>query len=112
MIAGLATQVATLLVFGVLAADHAYAVYKHHESVRPATAELRRSWRFKAFVAALWVAYLGIQTRCCYRAVELCEGWESPTMRNQGLFIGLNSLPVEGCGGGVEFLPSGVVVSS
>jgi hypothetical protein len=87
MIAGLATQVATLLVFGVLAADHAYAVYKHHESVRPATAELRRSW-------------------------QLCEGWKSPTMRNQGLFIGLNSLPVGGCGGGVECSPSGVVVSS
>lgn len=53
MIAGLTTQVATLLVFGVLAADYAYSVYKHHESLRPATVELRRSWRFKAFVAAL-----------------------------------------------------------
>jgi hypothetical protein len=94
MIAGLATQVATLLVFGVLAADYAYAVYKNQESLRPATAELRRSWRFKAFVVALWVAYLGIQIRCCYRVAELCEGWGSPTMRNQGLFIGLDSLPV------------------
>ena len=94
MIAGLATQVATLLVFGVLATDYAYAVYKHHESLRPATAELRRSWRFKAFVAALWVAYLGIQIRCCYRVAELYEGWGSPTMRNQGLFIGWDSFPV------------------
>jgi hypothetical protein len=94
MIAGLATQVATLLVFGVLAVDYACSVYKHHESLRPATAELRRSWHFKAFVAALWVAYLGIQIRCCYRVAELCEGWGSPTMRNQGLFIGLDSLPV------------------
>lgn len=94
MIAGLVTQVATLLVFGVSAADYASAVHKHRENLRPATAELRRSWRFKGFVAALWVAYLGIQIRCCYRVAELCEGWGSPTMRKQGLFIGLDSLPV------------------
>lgn len=94
MIACLATQVTTLMVFGVLAADYAYAVYKHHESLRPATAELRRSWRFKESISALWVAYLRIQIRCCYRVAELCEGWGSATMRNEGLFIGLDSLHV------------------
>ena len=76
MIAGLATQVATLLVFGVLAADYAYAVHKHHKNLRPATAELRRSWRLEPFVAALlvrtWASRSGIAIawRSCVRVED------------------------------------------
>lgn len=69
-------------------------MYKQHEHLRSATAELRRSSRFKAFVVALWVAYFGIQIRCCYRVAELCGGWGSEIMRNQALFIELDTLPV------------------
>lgn len=74
MITGLATQVATLVAFGILAADYAFAVYKNRHRLNPATAELRQSLRFKLFVLALWVAFLGILIRCSYRVAELAGG--------------------------------------
>jgi hypothetical protein len=41
MIAGLATQVFTLLVFGALAADYGLVVYRNRNNPNQATAELR-----------------------------------------------------------------------
>lgn len=75
MITGLATQVFTLLVFGILAADYALAVYRNRANLNQATVDLRRSLRFKLFLAALWIAYFAILIRCCYRVAELCKGW-------------------------------------
>ena len=75
MITGLATQVFTLVVFGLLAGDYALAVYRNRANLNAATADLRRSLRFKLFLVALWVAYFAILIRCCYRVAELCKGW-------------------------------------
>ncbi|KAI6905659.1 hypothetical protein D0869_13326 [Hortaea werneckii] len=95
MITGLATQVFTLVVFGLLAADYGVAVYRHRDELNPATVELRQSLRFKLFVVALWIAFLGILIRCTYRVAELAGGWvDNPILRNQGLFIGLDSVAV------------------
>ncbi|KAI7118383.1 hypothetical protein KC352_g33568, partial [Hortaea werneckii] len=95
MITGLATQVFTLVVFGLLAADYGVAVYRHRHELNPATVELRQSLRFKLFIVALWVAFLGILIRCTYRVAELAGGWvDNPILRNQGLFIGLDSVAV------------------
>ena len=95
MIAGLATQVFTLVVFGVFAADYGVAIYKNKHQLNPATATLRNTLRFKLFIAALWIAYAGILIRCCYRVAELSGGWQSnPILKNQGLFIGLDSVPI------------------
>lgn len=94
MLAGLATQVTTLLIFGALAADFAFSVYKNRGSLHPATTELRRDWLFEVFVAALYMAYGAILIRCCYRVAELCGGWGSSTMHGVALFIGLDSSPI------------------
>ncbi|RMX73641.1 hypothetical protein D0869_13399 [Hortaea werneckii] len=95
MITGLVTQVFTLVVFGLLAADYGVAVYRHRDELNPATVELRQSLRFKLFVVALWIAFLGILIRCTYRVAELAGGWvDNPILRNQGLFIGLDSVAV------------------
>ncbi|KAI6799824.1 hypothetical protein KC332_g15168 [Hortaea werneckii] len=95
MITGLATQVFTLVVFGLLAADYGVAVYRHWDGLNPATVELRQSLRFKLFIVALWAAFLGILIRCTYRVAELAGGWvDNPILRNQGLFIGLDSVAV------------------
>ena len=94
MIAGLVTQVFTLVVFGIFAADYAVACYRHQNQLTPATAALRNSWRFRLFIAALWLAYIGILIRCSYRVAELVGGWSNnPILRNEGLFIGLDSVP-------------------
>jgi hypothetical protein len=94
MLAGLATQLATLLIFGALAADFAFSVYKNRRSLHPATTELRRDWRFEVFVAALYIAYGAILLRCCYRVAELCGEWGSSTMHGVALFVGLDSSPI------------------
>ena len=94
MIAGLVTQVATLLVFGVLAADYGLAVYRNRNNLNPSTRQLRNTLKFRLFVVALWIAYLCILVRCCYRVAELVRGWSNnPILRSEGLFIGLDSVP-------------------
>lgn len=96
MIAGLVTQVVTLLAFGILAADYAIRVYRNRQHLNPATASLRNTLRFKLFIVALWIAYFGILIRCTYRVAELAGGWtrSNHILREQGLFIGLDSVPV------------------
>lgn len=94
MLAGLVTQVFTLVIFGVLAADYGVGVYRNRSNLNPATATLRNSLRFKMFVAALWLAYVCILMRCSYRVAELSGGWtNNPILREQGLFIGFDSVP-------------------
>lgn len=94
MIAGLVFQVFTLLVFGAFAADYALSCYRHRGQLNPATATLRDSWRFRFFIVALWLAYIGILIRCAYRVAELVGGWDhNPILTDEGLFIGLDSVP-------------------
>lgn len=95
MITGLATQVFTLVVFGVLAANYGLAIFRNRTSLNTATEELRNSRRFKFFLAALWIAYFAILIRCTYRVAELAKGWgpQNNILRTQGLFIGLDSVP-------------------
>lgn len=95
MIAGLSTQVVTLVVFGILAADYGVVIYKHRRNLNPATASLRNTMMFKLFIVALWIAYFGILIRCCYRVAELARGWtNNPILKSEGLFIGLDSVPI------------------
>ncbi|TKA82927.1 hypothetical protein B0A55_01313 [Friedmanniomyces simplex] len=95
MITGLATQVFTLVVFGILAADYGFAIYRNRQHLNPLTVKLRQSLRFKLFIVALWVAYFGILIRCTYRVAELAGGWaNNPILRNQYLFITLDGMAV------------------
>ncbi|RYN25625.1 hypothetical protein AA0112_g8439 [Alternaria arborescens] len=94
MIAGLAFQVATLLLFILLAADFAWRTYCGRTSrgqISPdqQPAILRRSWPFKAFLLALSVSTLCIFTRCVFRVAELSGGWEGHLANTQKYFIGL-----------------------
>ncbi|KAK0362572.1 hypothetical protein LTR02_014696 [Friedmanniomyces endolithicus] len=95
MITGLATQVFTLVIFGILAADYGFAIYRNRAHLNPLTAELRQSRQFKLFLGALWVAYFGILIRCSYRVAELAGGWaNNPILREQYLFICLDGMAV------------------
>nr|POE87941.1 sphingoid long-chain base transporter rsb1 [Quercus suber] len=96
MVAGLAFQVFTLVVFGLLAADYAWAVYRHRAHLNPATRELRQSLRFKLFLGALWLSFFCILIRCAYRVAELAGGWskDNQILRSDPLFTGLESVPI------------------
>ena len=94
-IAGLAFQVATLVIFGILASEYLIrTLLKHRQELNPATETLRRSKTFKGFLLAIFLAYVTILIRCTYRVAELAGGWsrDNHILREETLFLGLDSL--------------------
>jgi hypothetical protein len=96
MIAGLAFQVATLLLFILLAVDFAWRTYSRRgilqvTALEHQRAQLHRSWPFRAFLVALSLSTLLIFTRCVFRVAELSEGWEGHLAKTQKYFVGLES---------------------
>ncbi|KAK7552289.1 RTA1 like protein-domain-containing protein [Phyllosticta citricarpa] len=95
MLAGLAFQVFTLLIFILLAADFAIRTQRRvralgaAQALDPTHARLRASWAFAGFLAALAFATLCIFTRSVYRVAELSEGWTGHLIETQSYFIGL-----------------------
>ena len=100
MVAGLAFQVFTLLVFILLCTDFAVRTLRRMramgaaQALDPTHAELRASKLFRAFLAVLSLATLCIFVRSVYRVVELGEGWGGALIKNQKLFIGLEGVMV------------------
>ena len=99
MVAGLAFQVFTLLIFMILCADFAIKTLRRmrtmgEQALDPTHAKLRQSWSFKTFLAALALATVCIFIRSVYRVAELSEGWEGALIKNQNLFIGLEGVMV------------------
>lgn len=88
-LAGLSIQVITLFAFCVLVTDY----FIRSRSVWMKT---DLSTRFKVFCGALALATILILTRCSYRIFELSKGYsdDSKALRDQGLFIGLESVSV------------------
>ncbi|EXJ83685.1 hypothetical protein A1O1_07309 [Capronia coronata CBS 617.96] len=88
-LAGLAFQVATLVVFVIMTVDYFIRSRSVWRSVR-----LPR--RFLVFVTFLSLATLFILIRCCYRVYELNEGYsrDSEALRDEDLFVGLESVMV------------------
>ncbi|KAK8230495.1 sphingoid long-chain base transporter RSB1 [Phyllosticta capitalensis] len=95
MLAGLAFQVFTLLIFIVLACDFGVRTYRRvqhlgaTQALDPTHARLRSSWAFQGFLVALAFATLCIFTRSVYRVAELSEGWNGHLIETQSYFIGL-----------------------
>jgi hypothetical protein len=88
MLAGLAFQVATLLIFIILALDFASRTIGRirrlgQGALDPRYAKLRNSWQFKGFIVALSFATLCVFTRCVYRVAELSEGWTGRLIETQ-----------------------------
>jgi hypothetical protein len=100
MLAGLAAQVFTLLVFIILALDFAFRTHRRishlgsQNALDPRHAKLRGSGMFKGFLVALCVSTLCIFTRCVYRVAELSEGWQGELIKTQKYFIGLEGIVV------------------
>ena len=94
MIAGLAFQVFTLIVFALLSLDFFLKVWKNKNELNPSTNQLRSSLGFKLFLAALFTSYLTILVRCVYRVIEMAGGWGNSIMQNETIFLVLDSLYV------------------
>ncbi|TVY17590.1 Sphingoid long-chain base transporter RSB1, partial [Lachnellula arida] len=101
MVAGLAFQVLTLLIFMTLCLDFAIRTRRRYKSLgeaaldqNPLYVSLRGSWRFKGFIAALALATICIFWRSVYRVAELGEGWTGNLIRRQWLFVGFEGVMV------------------
>ena len=99
MIAGLAFQVFTLLIFMLLCLDFALKTLRRLRAMGDAAldarhSQLRQSLAFRAFLVALSLATLCIFIRSVYRVVELGEGWQGALIKVQNLFIGLEGVMV------------------
>ncbi|TVY53156.1 Sphingoid long-chain base transporter RSB1 [Lachnellula cervina] len=101
MVAGLAFQVLTLLIFMILCVDFAIRTRRRYKSMgedafdqNPLYVSLRGSWRFKGFIAALTLATICIFWRSVYRVAELGEGWTGNLIRRQWLFVGFEGVMV------------------
>lgn len=99
MVAGLAFQVFTLLIFMVLCLDFALKTLRRlrtmgDAALDPRHSQLRQRLTFRVFLVALSLATLCIFIRSVYRVAELGEGWQGALIKNQNLFIGLEGVMV------------------
>lgn len=99
MVAGLALQVFTLLLFQILVLDFVYTTLKRmnamgEAALDPTHRKLRESLKFRLFLAALAVSTFCIFVRSIYRVAELSEGWEGALIKNERLFIGFEGAMV------------------
>lgn len=101
MVAGLAFQVFTLLIFMVLCIDFAVRTRRRYKELgeaaldqNPLFVKLRHSWQFKGFLIGLTLATICIFWRSVYRVAELGEGWEGNLIRHQYYFVGFEGVMV------------------
>lgn len=101
MVAGLAFQVLTLLIFMILCIDFAIRTRRRYKTLgeaaldqNPLFVKLRHSLRFKGFLGGLTLATICIFWRSVYRVVELGEGWQGNLIRHQWLFVGFEGVMV------------------
>lgn len=101
MMAGLAFQVFTLLVFMICSVDFGLNVWRRHKRLGDAAFDqseavraVRGSFLFKGCVGALAVATVCIFWRSVFRVAELSEGWSGPLMARQDLFIGFEGVMI------------------
>jgi hypothetical protein len=101
MIAGLAFQVATLLVFIIVCLDFALTTLRRHKVLgdaaldqNPTLVKVRGSLLFRGFLVALALATVCIFWRSVFRVAELSQGWSGPLMKRQDLFIGFEGVMI------------------
>jgi hypothetical protein len=100
MLAGLAWQVFTLLMFMLLAADFAMRTYfsrrkqKAQDQILPSRAVMTKIWMFRCFLVALSLATVLVFARCVYRVVELSQGWSGHLIGVERYFIVLEGAVV------------------
>ncbi|KAI1803772.1 RTA1-domain-containing protein [Daldinia bambusicola] len=102
MIAGLAFQVFTLLVFMLLSLDFLLNTLRRRRTLGslaaldqdPSLVAMRRSVLFRAFPAALALSTVCVFWRSVFRVAELSNGWTGSLMARQDLFVGFEGVMI------------------
>ena len=100
LIAGVAFQLANMIVCGAIIVAFAIEYRRHQKTRRNAEPESpfdrvkavdsRASFRMKCFAWALTGAYIAIIARCAYRVPEMVEGWGGALMQNETYLLVLD----------------------
>ncbi|CAG8891445.1 unnamed protein product [Penicillium nalgiovense] len=95
IIAGIAFQVATMSVCGLLASDFFIASRKHlREGFQGEAATEKPQQRIWLVLVAEIGAYTTVLIRCIYRLPEMAGGWGNKLMRNEMEFLVLDGMMV------------------
>lgn len=87
MVAGLAWQVASLLLFMLCCGEYAWRVWRSWIPSAAGSHPLRESGMFKAFLGALGLATVTVFIRSCFRVAELSQGFNGPLANNEVTFM-------------------------
>lgn len=93
MVAGVAIQVATMGVCGLVAIDF---VFRYRRGSQPKQNNDRSACRSRAhvFFATEAFAYMTVLVRCIYRLPEMSGGWGNALMRNEEEFLLLDGMMI------------------
>jgi hypothetical protein len=93
MIAGLAFQVFTMVVFMGLCADYGFRYWRSRRSGSASSAHASLiNRKFQLFLACLTLATLSIFIRSVYRVIELSGGWTGKLLHDEPKFIVLEGV--------------------
>lgn len=116
MLAGVAWQVVSLVLFGLLALDYWLRIVRrkpHSHSMNPSFEKLRNHRVFQPyFLVALSLAAVFIFVRSVFRCVELSDGFDSPLANNEATFMTLEGLVVMLACGSLTFFHPGLVMGA
>ncbi|SMQ50064.1 unnamed protein product [Zymoseptoria tritici ST99CH_3D7] len=87
MIAGLSTQVVSLLLFIILGAEFAWRVRKHPDQLDERFRSLRNTKLWTMFLVGLAVATVTIFIRCVFRVAELSSGFHGELFNDEAAFM-------------------------
>lgn len=86
MVAGIAFQLATMTLFGLLVLDFFRRVLASGSQLKGYVTQPMR-----LVLVALVVSFVMIYIRSIYRTIELAQGWSGYLITHQGYFIGLDA---------------------
>ncbi|KUI60923.1 hypothetical protein VP1G_08112 [Cytospora mali] len=86
MVAGIAFQLGTMTLFGLLVGDFIRRISSRRLGLRSSITRV-----LKLLLLALLVSFVMIYIRSIYRTIELAQGWSGYLITHQGYFIGLDA---------------------
>lgn len=86
MVAGIAFQLFTMTLFGLLLLDFVRRVLGSNDAFRSSTTR-----GMKLVFGAVGISFVMIYTRSVYRTVELAQGWNGYLISHEAYFIGLDA---------------------
>ena len=103
IVAGIASQVATMAVCAVFMIDYFRRFYRAKKSSSTASNELGSEWEknsshpnarrnFRIFCYSMGLSFTTIFIRCIYRLPEMAGGWGNPLMRRENEFLLLDGM--------------------